>query len=104
MKINKVKIGMSIGVLLFITGCTAGVSTEPASGMQENLQAEAGSEIEADAQSEREGQQEKESPEPVLKEENDTAVVSDIEDDDFYVQGIQNLHQGRYISLVCREL
>ena len=109
MRRNKVKIAISVGVLLFLTGCTAGASTEQASGAreerqsQENLQTGSESQIEAepsiesDAQPDREGQQNKESPEPVTNEESTPAAIPDIADDEFYVQGLQNLHQGNNI-------
>ncbi len=109
MRRNKVKIAISVGVLLFLTGCTAGASTEQASGAreerqsQENLQTGSESQIEAepsiesDAQPGREGQQDKESPEPVTNEESTPAAIPDIADDEFYVQGLQNLHQGNNI-------
>lgn len=109
MRGNKIKTALSIGILLFLTGCTARAGIEPASGIQEerqsqeNLQAgaelqiEAGPSIESDAQSGREGQQGKESPE-VTNGESTPAAIQDIEDDDYYVQCIQNLHQGNNIT------
>lgn len=101
MKGNKVKIAISIGILLFLTGCTAGASTEQASGMQEEWQAQDNQQVEessigTDVQTGREGKK-KESSEPAMNEETNPASKPDIEDDEFYVQGLQNLHQGNNI-------
>lgn len=61
MRRRKIKTALSIGILFFLTGCTAG----------------AGIEAETSIESGREGQQKTES--------------------EFYVQGLQNLHQGNSI-------
>lgn len=86
MRRRKIKTALSIGILLFLTGCTAG----------------AGIEAETSIESGREGQQKTESskmksPEPAMNEKNDPAVIPNIADDEFYVQGLQNLHQGNSI-------
>lgn len=106
MRRNRVKIAISVSALLFLTGCTAGANAEQASGAreerqsQENMQAglesqiEAEPSIESDAQPGREGQQDKES----TNEESTPAAIQDIEEDDYYVQCIQNLHQGNSIT------
>lgn len=86
MRRRKIKTALSIGILLFLTGCTAGAGIEP----------------ETSIESGREGQQKTESskmksPEPAMNEKNDPAVIPNIADDEFYVQGLQNLHQGNSI-------
>ena len=96
MRINRVKKCMGLGILLLMTGCSAGVSTEPESGTQEKLQKE--TQIEEDSRSDMEGQQEKESPVQIVEEENNLAAGLDSEDDDFFVQCLQNLNQGNNIT------
>lgn len=86
MRRRKIKTALSIGILLFLTGCTAGAGIEP----------------ETSIESGREGQQKTESskmksPEPAMNEKNDPGVIPNIADDEFYVQGLQNLHQGNSI-------
>ena len=72
MRIDRVKICMGLGVLLLMAGCSAGVSTEPESNLQDPVQ--------------------------IMGEENNLKVGLCREDDDFYVQCIQNLHQGNNIT------
>lgn len=88
---------MRVGVLLLMTGCIWRVGTEQESNPQEEWQVEEESRIEADAQSGQEGQQE-ESQVQIVKEGNIPTVRLYHEDDDFYVQCIQNLHQGNNIT------
>lgn len=68
---NQVKKCIGLAMLLLTAGC----SLEPETGPQK-----------------------KESPVPVIKEENDLADGLHSEDDDFYVQCLQNLHQGNNIT------
>ncbi len=88
MRVNKVKKCMGLGILLLMTGCGRGVNTEPETRPQEeqqveeNLQAEADSQTEADSQAEADSQ----------------PAESYVEDDDFYVQCLQNLYQGNSIT------
>lgn len=112
---DRVKRCVGAGILLLITGCIVGVSTKSESDPQEewqwknevrteaelhveaDLQIEANLQIKAESQSGQEGQQE-ESQVQTIKEENKPAVRLYHEDDDFYVQCLQNLHQGNNIT------
>ncbi|MDE7252792.1 MAG: DUF5050 domain-containing protein [Acetatifactor sp.] len=106
-----VKRCMRVGILLFMTGCIWGVSTEPESNPQEEWQVEDELRIEADIQIDADTQIEEyfqieadsqsgqeESPVQIVKEGNIPTVRFYSEDDDFYVQCIQNLHQGNNIT------
>ena len=73
MGVDRVKICMGLGILLLMAGCSAGVSTEPESNLQE----------------------EKQLKEKLQIEEESQIVCSD---DEFYVQCIQNLNQGNNIT------
>ena len=99
MRADRVKRYIGLGILLLMTGCGAGESTEPELNPQEKLQAEAESQIEepqteAEPQAESEKQIESESQ----SESAAQSAVSYIEDDEFYVQCLQNLHQGNSIT------
>ena len=100
---DRVKRCMRLGILLLMTGCSVGASTEPESNPQaewqskDELRTEAELNVEADSQSGQEGQQE-ESPIRTVKEESNSAVGMCSEDDDIYVQCLQNLHQGNNIT------
>lgn len=90
---DTVKRCMCLVILLLMTGCGAGESTEPELNPQEKLQAEAESQIEesriaAELQIESESQSESAA----------RSIVSYSEDDEFYVQCLQNLHQGNSIT------
>ena len=84
MRTDKVKKGVSLGILLFLTGCIVAAGAGSVRGiqgerqLQEILQTEAETETEADAQ--QAGAEGREDAE-----------------DAFYVQGLQNLHQGNSI-------
>ena len=89
MRINRVKKCIGLGILLVMTGCSAEVSTEPESSTQEKVQIEAKIE---ETQSVQDEQQEMESPVQIVEEENNLAAGLDSEDDDFFVQCLQNLN------------
>ena len=95
MRINRVKKCIGLGILLVMTGCSAEVSTEPESSTQEKVQIEAKIE---ETQSVQDEQQEMESPVQIVEEENNLAAGLDSEDDDFFVQCLQNLNQGNNIT------
>lgn len=65
---------MGLGILLLMVGCSAGASIEPESSTQEAWQPEEKHLVEAESQ------------------------ILCSEDDDFYVQCLQNLHQGNNIT------
>ena len=100
---NRVKRCIGLAILLLITGCSTGVSTETESNPQkeliqeDELRIETESQTEEDSQSGQESRQEKISVQ-TTKEENDLTAELYGEDDDFYVQCLQNLNQGNSIT------
>ncbi|MDE5865414.1 MAG: DUF5050 domain-containing protein [Lachnospiraceae bacterium] len=94
---NRVKRCIGLGILLLFTGCSAGVSTESESSPQGELQLEDELQIEAESQSGQESRQE-EIPVQTAKEENNLTAELYSEDEDFYVQCLQNLKQGNSIT------
>lgn len=105
---DRVKRCMVLGILLLITGCSVGVSTESESVLQEKwqwkdeLRIGVESQVETNSQSDQEGLQEErlqeERPVQALEEGSNPAVGMCSEDDDFYMQCLQNLHQGNNIT------
>ena len=88
MRVNRVKKCMGLGILLLITGCGKGVNTEPETNTQEEQQVEKNLQVEADSQTEAD-----------LQIETDLQSTESYgEDDDFYVQCLQNLYQGNNIT------
>ena len=88
MRTGRVKRYVGLGILLLMTGCSAGQNTESESTPQAELQTETESQVELESQIEAESQIESESHPVVLRSE----------DDEFYVQCLQNLHQGNNIT------
>ena len=70
MRTDRVKRCIGLGILLLMTGCSAGESTEPEAQIESKPQPESASQ----------------------------SVGLYIEDDEFYVQCLQNLHQGNSIT------
>lgn len=100
MRIDRAKRYIGLGILLFMTGCGAGehteVSTKPEANSQETNLSEAGLQ-EAIVQEETPPEAD---PVQITEEENNPLVISgsDREDDEFYVQCLQNLYQGNSIT------
>ena len=88
MRTDSVKRCIGLGILLLMTGCGVGESTEPELNPQEKLQTEAETQTESEPHIESESQ-----PESAAQ-----STESYIEDDEFYVQCLQNLHQGNSIT------
>lgn len=88
MRADSVKRCIGLGILLLMTGCGVGESTEPELNPQEKLQTEAETQTESEPHIESESQ-----PESAAQ-----STESYIEDDEFYVQCLQNLHQGNSIT------
>ncbi|MCH5274731.1 MAG: hypothetical protein J1E65_02735, partial [Lachnospiraceae bacterium] len=82
MRPDRVKRYMCLGILLLMTGCSAGESTEPELNPQEKVQIETEPPTEAEPQTEF----------------NSQSAELYSEDDEFYVQCLQNLHQGNSIT------
>ena len=88
MRTDRVKRGMCLGILLLMTGCSAGESTEAESQTEAEPQIEAESQVESETRIESKLQPESASQSAALYSE----------DDEFYVQCLQNLHQGNSIT------
>ena len=82
MRKDCVKRCICLGILLLMTGCSAGKSIEPGSNLQEKLLTEAEPQIETES----------------LIESALQAAVPHNEDDEYYVQCLQNLNQGNSIT------
>ena len=94
MRTDRVKRCMCLGILLLMTGCSAWKSAEPEPGPQEKLQAEAEKQIVPESKTESTSKTESE---PKTESES-LSVQLFSEDDEFYVQCIQNLNQGNCIT------
>lgn len=93
MNVNRVKKCLVLAILLLMTGCGKGVNTEPESSTQEEQQ------VEENLQAEAESQTEADSQEVDSQVEADSQSTESYgEDDDFYVQCLQNLYQGNSIT------
>ena len=82
MRKDSVKRCICLGILLLMTGCSAGKSIEPGSNLQGKLHTEAEPQIESES----------------LIESALQAAVPRNEDDEYYVQCLQNLNQGNSIT------
>ena len=91
MRIDGMKKYMGLGILLFMTGCSMGVSTEPELNPQWSLEVDFSpfTRIRSMLNAQEEW---------CLKEKNNLTDELCSEDDDFYVQCIQNLNQGNSIT------
>lgn len=102
MRTDRVKRCMCLSILLLMTGCGAGKSTELKPDLQEKLLAEAESPIESESKDESESKTESEikiEPESGSKAGFELRPIELFsEDDEFYVQCLQNLEQGNCIT------
>lgn len=94
---DRMKRYIGLSILLLMAGCSPGVDTEPESKLQEEWQQEDELRIETDSQSDQKGLQNKNLLQ-TMKEGNSLAAGLCCEDDDFYVQCLQNLNQGNNIT------
>lgn len=99
MRIDRVKRWMGLGILMLMTGCGVGESTEPEAGLQEiNSQETMLQEENTQEESTQEESTQEEIPVQIMEEENNSGTGSYSEDDDFYVKCLQNLNQGNNIT------
>ena len=100
MRTDRVKRYMGLGILLLMTGCRAGESTEAKLYPQEKLQTEAEYRVDTASQIGAESQVESETRiESKLQPESASKPAEPrSEDDEFYVKCLQNLYQGNSIT------
>jgi len=98
MRMDRVKRGMGLGILLLMAGCCVGVSAQPELGPQKEWRLEEEWQTQAESQSGQEGQQERDGTIRIMEEGSNPVIRLCSEDDDFYVQCLQNLNQGNSIT------